>query len=214
MALTPRQRRFVLAYVVNPNAAAAARAAGYAHGSAKVTAARLLTNANVQAEIARRQAKVSSELEITAENVLLSMARVAFADPRRLFDKEGMLRPVHELDDDMAGAISSVEVVTRQARGGKPGEVEYVRKIRLSSRTEAQANLARHFGLLDGDGSSERARTSQAEWAAATALLTPEQREHIRRSFEMVEAAKRAAASETPQIEGESEDVTDQDGNG
>jgi phage terminase small subunit len=208
MPLTPRQQLFVLSYVAAPNAAAAARAAGYSEKTAKQQGARLLTNANVAAEIGRRQAEVSSELEITAENVLLSMARVAFVDPRRLFDEDGGLKPVRELDDNMAGAISSIEVITRPARGGKPGEVEHVRKIRFSSRTEAQANLARYFGLFKGDGSGERARTTQAEWAATMDRLGPAGREQLRLAMLRVQEAQRAPG-EPLQIDGEATEVDD-----
>jgi hypothetical protein len=38
------------------------------------------------------------------------IARVAYADPRRLFRAEGTLVPIVELDEDAAGMIAAIEV--------------------------------------------------------------------------------------------------------
>jgi len=68
--LRPKQEAFVRAFVTNGNAAAAARAAGYAAGSAGVSAARLLTKANVQEAIAIARQQVESQFEIDRQRVL------------------------------------------------------------------------------------------------------------------------------------------------
>jgi hypothetical protein len=70
MNLTPRQLAFVDAYSVDGNAARAARAAGYAEGSAKVVACRLTKDNRIAAEIAKRRAANAEKLEITKEQVL------------------------------------------------------------------------------------------------------------------------------------------------
>lgn len=70
MSLTPRQLAFVDAYSIDGNAARAARAAGYAEGSAKVVACRLTKNNRIAAEIAKRRAVNAEKLEITKEQVL------------------------------------------------------------------------------------------------------------------------------------------------
>ena len=70
MHLTPRQLAFVDAYSIDGNAARAARAAGYAEGSAKVVACRLTKDNRVAAEIAKRRAANAAKLEITKEQVL------------------------------------------------------------------------------------------------------------------------------------------------
>ena len=70
MHLTPRQLAFVDAYSIDGNAARAARAAGYAEGSAKVVACRLTKNNRVAAEIAKRRTANAEKLEVTKEQVL------------------------------------------------------------------------------------------------------------------------------------------------
>lgn len=73
MMLTPRQLAFVEAFSIDGNAARAARAAGYAEGSAKVVACRLTKDNRIAAEIAKRRAANAHKLEITKEKVLLQL---------------------------------------------------------------------------------------------------------------------------------------------
>lgn len=73
MRLTPRQERFVAEYAVSRNGAAAARAAGYAPGSAKVTACRLLTKANLQAALQAHEQEARRLLGTTRDRVILEL---------------------------------------------------------------------------------------------------------------------------------------------
>jgi phage terminase small subunit len=65
-----RRRRFVENYLVTGNGAQAATLAGYSEKSAKVTASRLLTDANVRAAIARGQAERAERVQVTQDYVL------------------------------------------------------------------------------------------------------------------------------------------------
>lgn len=73
MRLTPRQQRFVDEYAVKRNGAAAARAAGYAYSSAKVTASRLLTKANVKGALQAHERGVRRSLATSREQVLVEL---------------------------------------------------------------------------------------------------------------------------------------------
>jgi hypothetical protein len=68
--LTARQTRFVEEYIVSGNAAAAARAAGYGERSAKVTACRMLTKANLKTAIAAKKHAVAADFELRRENII------------------------------------------------------------------------------------------------------------------------------------------------
>lgn len=68
--LSSRQVQFVEEYAVSRNGAGAAARAGYSQRSAKVTAARLLTKANVRAALAVREAENAEALGVTRERVL------------------------------------------------------------------------------------------------------------------------------------------------
>ena len=65
--LSPKQHKFVDRYLVLGNATKAAELAGYAKNSAKVTGARLLTNANISKIIRDRQQKAENKADVTME---------------------------------------------------------------------------------------------------------------------------------------------------
>ena len=78
--LTDKQKRFVDEYLVDLNATAAAKRAGYSEKSASRIAIELLNKTHVSAEIQKRQAKLRGKLEITQERVLEELAAIAFAN--------------------------------------------------------------------------------------------------------------------------------------
>jgi phage terminase small subunit len=140
MALTPRQSKFVDEYLIDLNASQAAIRAGYSRRGVNSVAAKLLANTSIAAEIARRQAARATRTGITAERVLEEVARLAFADPRRLYDAAGQPIPVHQLDADTAAAVASVDT-----RVGYRGDVS--RKVRLWDKRAALELLGRHLGM-------------------------------------------------------------------
>ena len=71
--LNQRQTKFVAGYVQHGNAANAARDAGYAAKSARVTACRLLTNPNIQCGIAVERRRYEQDLGITRERVIAEL---------------------------------------------------------------------------------------------------------------------------------------------
>src|SRR6476620_8976842 len=87
--MNPRQLRFVDEYMKDRNGTQAAIRAGYSLKSAKVTACRVLTNANVKAEIARCIDAYTRTAGIQVVDLLLEMKSIAFSDLRLLFDDDG-----------------------------------------------------------------------------------------------------------------------------
>jgi len=79
MSLSDQQRRFVEAYLVDPNGAKAAIAAGYSAKTAAVQASRLLRSPAVAAALAAARARLSAATGITAERVVAELARIGFA---------------------------------------------------------------------------------------------------------------------------------------
>jgi len=68
--LTPKEEQFCAEYLVDRNGAQAAIRAGYAKKSAKVTASRLLTKANVKAHLAGLSSEVKKKTLVDAEYVI------------------------------------------------------------------------------------------------------------------------------------------------
>jgi phage terminase small subunit len=83
----------------------------------------------------------SKRVEIDQDWVVRRLARIADLDFRKLFAEDGRPRPIHELPEDVAGAIASVHVVKRK------GEAEGHR-VRLPDRIRALDLLGRHLGMF------------------------------------------------------------------
>ncbi|MDV4167802.1 terminase small subunit [Rhodovulum sp. FJ3] len=149
-ALTPKQARFVEEYLIDLNATQAAIRAGYSEKTAYSMGQRLLKNVEVQKAIAAAQSKRSDRVGVQAEDVLRELVRVGMSDLRKAFTADGKLRPLNELDDDTASAISSVKVVTRPS--GEVDEhgnraVEYVHEVKLWDKNSALEKIAKHLGM-------------------------------------------------------------------
>jgi phage terminase small subunit len=145
--LTLKQQRFTAEYCVDLNAAAAYRRAGYnARGNAaEACASRLLSNAKVQKIIQAREKIATSRLEVNAENLLREASALAFSDIRKLFNPDGSLKSIHELDDRTAAAISSIEVGQVMSEGSVTGRIC---KIKLWDKNSAQERLFKHLRLF------------------------------------------------------------------
>lgn len=97
---------------------------------------------------------------VTAERTKREIARVAYADVRRIFDKEGRLLPIHEIDDDTAAAITSITVQKKNVGTYKEPEYVDVVKIKFASKMDALGLLAKHFKLVNDEGDGVNALAS------------------------------------------------------
>jgi len=91
MQLSARRAKFIDEYILDFNGSAAARRAGYAVSGARVTAHRLLTDANVIAAIEAKQRDLAQEYELDKRRVvneLLDAVEVA----RQSLDAGNMIR--------------------------------------------------------------------------------------------------------------------------
>src|SRR5689334_24256035 len=79
-----------------------------------------LSKPDIQAAIAEAQAARSRRTEVTADRVVLELARVAFGDPRRVMSwgPGGVkLRPSAELADEEAATVAEASQTVTEAGG-------------------------------------------------------------------------------------------------
>jgi hypothetical protein len=81
--------------------------------------------------------------DVTTERTLMEIARIAYWDPRKMFDENGDLIPITELDYDTAAAIAGLEVERRTEGRGDAREVYHVLKIKIASKVAALDLLTR-----------------------------------------------------------------------
>ena len=153
MKLTPKQMRFVDEWLIDFNGKQAAIRAGYSAKTAEATAARLLRNVKVQAEISRRHKDLQRRTEVTQERVVTELARVAFADATdyaqvetRMIEKDDgtevsyqtvTLKNTAELSPEQRAAISGI----KQGANGI--------EVKLCDKIKALELLGRHIGMFN-----------------------------------------------------------------
>jgi phage terminase small subunit len=114
MSLNEKQRRFVEAYLIDPNATKAAIAAGYSARTAAEQGSRLLRHPVVAAELARRRTQVAEATGITAAAVITELARVGFAKITDLVSWRSNVREMGEVDDKDGEAPELILTITNQ----------------------------------------------------------------------------------------------------
>ncbi len=175
--LTEKQENFCREYIATGNATAAYRKSYNCDKSKPASVNRLakanIDNIKIRARIKELQAEVAEKLLVSEESVLKEYARIGFSDVRQLFDEDGKLKPVHDLDNDTAAAISAVKVVSKNAG---PGEVEYVHEYKMWAKTAALDSLGKNIGFFAKDNKQRQPLTvvSDEELRAKLAELRGE----------------------------------------
>ena len=147
MALTPRQRRFVEEYLVDLNISAAMRRAGYKTPDT----ARMMRSPEVAAAIAKGMAERSERTRITADAVLVELARIGFSnilDYTRVGADGDLMVDLTALDRDKAAAIS--EVIVEDFKDSRAKDARECRRVRfkLMDKRAALVDLGKHLGIF------------------------------------------------------------------
>lgn len=159
VAVTPdaraaeRRARFVEAYVENGgNATKAAIAVGCPDKTAKQAGSRMLRHPEVAAAVEARRDVVLAEARaktgLTVERTLQEVARLAYFDPRKMFNADGSLKKITEMDDDTAAAVASIEVDEIGLEGTVIGQT---RKIKHWDKNAALEKAMKHLGQYRKD---------------------------------------------------------------
>ena len=106
-----RRALFVEAFLLNGgNALQAAISAGFSPKTAGSQGSRLLKNVEVLTLIDSRRTRIVADMQLSTERTFREIARISYSDPRKLMHEDGRFKLPHELDDDTAAAIASIEV--------------------------------------------------------------------------------------------------------
>lgn len=148
--LTDKQAMFAQEYIVDLNATQAAIRAGYSEDSAKEIGCENLTKPNIQAAVQKAMDMRAERLQITADRVLVELAKIGFADVRDMFTDADQLKSVRNLPDDIAAAVQSIEIVTRPDGVDENGDktVEHIHKIKLGDKKASLELLGKHLKLF------------------------------------------------------------------
>lgn len=143
--LNPRQRKFVVEYVLSGNATQAAIAAGYSAKTAEVQGYALIRNPKVSVAIAESRQKLEIRTEITQDRVLAELALLAFSDiTHYAVDDKGNVKLSDTAPKHAMRAVSSIKlkITTRD------GEVTRDVEVKLWDKPGPLKLAGRHVGLF------------------------------------------------------------------
>ena len=147
MALTPKQKRFVAEYLLDLNATASARRAGYSAKTPDRIGPELLGKTCVSEAIQQAIREREERTEITQDMVLRETAKLAFFDIRKIFDKDGKPLDISKLDADTAAALVGLDV---QDVADNDGDyVGFVKKYKMADKLKALELLGKHLGTWE-----------------------------------------------------------------
>lgn len=163
--MTDAQKRFCNEYLIDFNATRAYKVAYKRCKSeltARTNASKLLTNTNIQKYISEKQKELEKRTEITQDKIIQELAKIALFNIKDIYNENGTLKKITELDDDTAKAISGVKILQKAGAmkisinpEGKDEEVpiehipEQTVEFKTNDKVKALELLGKHLGMFN-----------------------------------------------------------------
>lgn len=156
--MTDKQKMFCDEYLIDFNATRAYKEVyKVKEETASANGARLLGNANIQAYINERMEDRKKRTEITQDMVLKELAKIAFFNIKNIYNEDGTLKSINDIDDDTASAISSVKTLQRAGAmkldfGSDEMPLEHIPEQTIEFKTNDKKGalelIGKHLGMF------------------------------------------------------------------
>jgi phage terminase small subunit len=167
--LSSMEERFCREYVYNGGAQTEAylkvheRAKYWKNTTVRTRAYELMQQARIKDRIAtleaERLARIEKKHEINDDRITQEYARIAFFDIRRVFNPDGTLKGPHELEDDVAAALLSLEVDIQELGKGENSARVITAKVKAINKIDALRDLGKHIGYFAKDNEQQKPET-------------------------------------------------------
>lgn len=144
--LNERERKFVNEYMLDGNAARAAREAGYSESTASTKAVQILKRPAVAKLIRTRRAKAQEHLKLSEAEVLRHLYYLATRTSDDFVDEQGRLLPLQKLNRRAAACVDGIKQTEYYDRDGNLDRVETT--LKLSPKASGVDMALKHKGLF------------------------------------------------------------------
>jgi phage terminase small subunit len=201
--LTDRQERFVLEYLKDLNASAAAARAGYAARSRASRASELMRDPLVRERIRLELRNLLADLKVSVLDLMKERMKAAFFRAHKLFGPGGRVLEFEEMDADTRDAL----IVNIEMRRGEP-----VVRMRQPNREQALRALERvherleklsedYYERLEWEAGVEAEGEDGAEAdEARAAKVAGDEARFAQTDWEQMQAARNARFAEEPKV--------------
>ena len=145
--LTAKQTRFCLEYLVDLNGTQAAIRAGYSKKTANRIANENLIKPVISQRVAFLKMKRNKRVELTADEVLLELKRIAFSNICDLKIDWDKVKDWNDLTDDQKAVIAEIKVTETKGQDW----TKTITEIKLHDKLKALEKLSKHTGLYEKD---------------------------------------------------------------
>ncbi len=150
--LTKKQKSFCDEYLIDFNATRAYKkiyTTCNKDETARANSSRLLTKANIQEYLKEQTNRKQEEARVTQNDIVNQLTRIAFGDIRKLYDEQGRLKDIQDIDDDTAAIISGIETTEEfEGYGDDREQIGYTKKVKMAGKEKALELLGKHFGMF------------------------------------------------------------------
>src|SRR5690554_237166 len=98
MTFSDKKKKFVQEYLIDFNAAAAARRAGYSEKASNRKGYALLAEPEVQEYLTSQMAEIVDRNKVEIDSIVAELKEVAFSDMANYFDLEDEIKSIHDID--------------------------------------------------------------------------------------------------------------------
>lgn len=137
--LTVRHELFCREYIIDYNAARAARAAGYSDKSANTTGYRLIREELIKTRINQLIGESMERLEISADYVLRRLYEIDNLDVADILDDSGEVKPISEWPEGWRKSVTGLDY-DNSAEGASPR----MRRIKWPDKVKNLELLGKH----------------------------------------------------------------------
>lgn len=171
--LTEYEERAVHEYVRNGNNRTKAYLAAFPHTrewkyNAVANKASLLFQreeimGRVEVVAKEMRERIDRKYQINDDRITKEYARIAFFDIRQIFNEDGTIKALHELEDDVAAGLFTMEVNITESidiESGKKIKTKVTSaKVKAINKIDALRDLGKHIGYFAKDNAQQKPET-------------------------------------------------------
>lgn len=148
--LTIKQNMFCQEYIIDFNASQAAIRAGYSSKGAGVQGGKLLEIPKINARIKECIAERAKRTEITADNVLKELSKIAFISVDDFYKDDGSVKLLSELESHVRSALASYSIKTIYVGSGEDRKAIDIPQFKAHDKVKTLEMLGKHFAMFEG----------------------------------------------------------------